>query len=196
MGADSLTVLRFYGAELFAAWVHDTHVHIVWFDGSETRGYPPDDEAFAASAVQLGYVGPNGDPDTYWHIVEHDLCHVFLAQGLDHAPSASIWNQAHDEKAYRRKLTGWMREAVERDEWRVGAMQAALNGKGWGHERLADLLGWQRARSLVASVEDKLRPRGEAMTREWARERAQLTEAGEIAWPIPVGWRTESLEAA
>lgn len=183
-----MTVLRFYSSKLWAAWVHEDHVHIVYYDGSETRGYAPDDDAFRLSALQLGYLTRSRKADTYWHIVEHDLCHAMLAEGVDKAPSASLWNQGHDPKAYRRRLTGWIKEAVERDEARVGALQAALNGKDWGTDRLIELCGPVRAGTMLESVKEKLRPQGEAMTSAWANRTLKRIEAGVQRGPLPVGW--------
>jgi hypothetical protein len=188
-----VTVLRFYSGTHWSAWVTPGGVRTIFYDGSECFGSAPESEAFLQSARALGY-----EDDIYAHMVEHDLVHHLMAQGIDGAPSASLWNQSHDPKAYARKLwkRPWLQEAVERDEWRVGAMQAALNGKSWGHDRLIELYGYSRSRNLVATIEDNLRPRGEAMTWVWACERAKRIEAGEREGPVPVGWKAPEKEAA
>jgi hypothetical protein len=124
-------VLRHFCGQLWSAWVTREGVRIIQQDGSETFGAPPGDSHFLESARSLGY----GD-DVYWHMVEHDLLHAYLAERLDGAPSAALWGQAHDANFWRRKLTGAEKDRSDRDEFRVGAVQAALNGIAWGFERL------------------------------------------------------------
>lgn len=149
-----MTVLRFYGRRFFAAWVHSDHVRTILYDGSEVRGVPPKGEGFAQSARNLGY-----GEDVYWHIVEHDLCHAFLAEWLDDAPSAALWAQAHDQDAWQKPPA----PGAERDEDRVGRFQGALNGQDWALALLND-----RERQALPLLAEVLRPRSVAMTSAWA----------------------------
>jgi hypothetical protein len=163
-----VTALAFFSGRYWAAWIYPDHIHTILYDGSETRGYPPDTEAFRQSARDLGY-----GEDTYWHMVEHDLLHSWLAEQCDIAPSAALWNQAHDLDAWRKTMPA----CVERDELRVGALQAAMNGLEWGKDRLLEA-GLTASSPIIATALF----RHPSMTKAWAEEGRPFPR------PLPVGW--------
>ena len=132
------------------------HIETQLRRGGATYGYPPDTDDFRASAQALGY----GD-DTYWHMVEHDALHSLTCEWLDDAESLCLRRQADDRDAWLKPAP----KAAQREEHRVGAFQAALNGKDWGFERLAAL---GIAEGYVVRARHLLRPEGVAMTRDWA----------------------------
>lgn len=150
--------LRFYPGKLYAAWVFPDHIWTVLSDGTQTRGYPPDDSGFLESAWSLGYGN-----DCYWHMVEHDLAHSWLTERLGLGHSVALWNQAHDEEAWLKPMP----PDAEQDEYRVGALQAALNGKSWGCQRMTEFCGAEAFR-IVEEAKALFRPDQQAMTREWA----------------------------
>jgi hypothetical protein len=189
MAEDVLVYIPFKYA---AVSVYRDHVRTVFYDGSETRGYPPDTEAFRESAAKLGYFLPTFDRglkkgaspirtgtsdviDTYWHMVEHDILHTYVAQALDNAPSAALWNQAHDQNAYKKKPP----QCVVDEEWRLGAIQATLNGVRWGIERLKELnVDYDIVLNANASL------RNPEMSSAWARTAKPICV-------LPLGWEQE-----
>jgi hypothetical protein len=166
--------LRYYPMRYSAAWVYGTHVRTTLFDGTQTHGYPPLTEEFMRSARDLGY----GD-DVYWHMMEHDLLHAYLAWKIDDAPSRSLLAQAHDQGVYLRPIP----PAARAEEERLGAMQAALNGYDWGFSRLAEMIGRRRAIYLLLESEALLRPHGCKMTLAWSRDRSHRERATKSLTP-------------
>lgn len=150
--------LRFYSGQHYAAWVYPDHIRTILWDGSETNGYPLDTDDFRDSARTLGY----GD-DVLWHMIEHDLAHSWLAEMLGLGHSIALWNQAHDRDAWLKTMPG----DAKVEEYRVGALQASLNGRGWGRDRLREAIG-ERADEIITEAAIVFRPNGFAMTKEWA----------------------------
>ena len=162
------------GGRIWFAQIFRNGIVVTQYDGSQTFGRPPDTDAFRKAAADLGY----GD-DTYQHMIEHDLCHAILAEEIDGAPSAALWNQAHDQKAYLKKMPA----SVERDEYIVGAAQAALNGLPWGLDRLRECLENDQisARTCLNILHAKVRPNGRPFTRSFAKY-------AETMRLLPRGW--------
>lgn len=162
-----MKALRFYPGKHFAAWVYPHGVEIRFDDGSVTTGEPPAEPHFRQSAQHLGY----GD-DIYWHMVEHDLCHLMVAEDLGFHHSGAVWAQAHGWKGGEMPASGLM------EEKRLVAVQRLLNTLDpkdgeWGTEGLEDLLKHKNGSmlnvlSLIAHLRVQLRPAGQAMTSAWA----------------------------
>lgn len=168
-----MQALRQYWSDsgLWHIWVYRDHVHTILYDGSETKGYPLDTDKFKEDAFKAGYV-TDGEPDVYWYMVEHDILHSWMAEAIDSAPSASIWNQAHNPKAYLQKAN----EVIWRDEKRVYAMQTVLNGDSstWGVDYLKEQ---DIDPHLIGHASRMLRSDGR-MTSKWAKDAPILTSTG------------------
>lgn len=161
--------LRFYCGRHYAAWVFPHGVEVRFDDGSTTVGAPPDEPHFLRSARHLGY----GD-DTYWHIVEHDLCHLMVAEMLGMHHSGAVWAQAHGWTGGEMPASGLL------EEKRLVAVQRMLNDLppedgDWGTEGYADLCrrrgGAETVETMAIQLRLRLRPGGEAMTSAWAGRR-------------------------
>lgn len=170
MTAQFTKALRFYPGKRFAAWVYPRWIKTSFYDGSSTIGMPPGDPHFAESARYLGY----GD-DIYWHMVEHDLLHAYVAEELNMDHSGALWAQAHGWTGGEMPVSG------KQEEERLTYLQRTINGlpaddNSWyqhGYTDLRKRLGSDTAIfNMVRHFRVLLRPGGEAMTEQWAREKA------------------------
>lgn len=153
---------RFYPFEDCAVWVYRDRIRTIMWDGAYTDGVPPQDDAFRQSARDLGY-----GEDIYWHMMEHDLLHSYIAHSVWGRHSTSLWNQAHNPRAY---LEAMPAEAA-REEKLLGGLQAALNGLAWGKALLREelkVLPHNMIDATITAARALARPHGEMMTKEWA----------------------------
>lgn len=168
-----MEVLATFGTNNWFAQVDRQGIRTTLYDGSQTYGVPPDIDGFKESAAYLGY----GD-DTYHHMIEHDLCHLYLAEWIDNAPPAALWNQAHDERAYLKKAP----PSVVRDEEIVEGAQLVLNHNDQGLAKMAKYVAYPK--QFVERLRTIIRPNGLLMSAEWAAN-AEPINTRPVLWEGP-----------